>query len=99
MLDAVILFRLYEFDACWKGNPTVVVKNLINMDSDGAKREVFKTNIIIPVKCLVWKELHITWTHQCVKWPLVELDNQLSKTIRFEEKMSFLQSFQTRYPN
>ena len=50
MLDDVMLFRLYESDACWKGNPTVVTKNLRNLTSDIAKRQVLKTNNSIFVK-------------------------------------------------
>ena len=86
MLDAVMLFRLYDSGACWKVNPTVVAENLINMTSYVAKRDALKTNISIRVKGFGWKELHIPWTHQRGKLPLVGLGNQLRKIIRFENK-------------
>ena len=86
IIDAVMMFRLYESGTCWKVNTTVVANNLINLASDVAKREAFKTNISIREKGFGWKELHITWTHQRVKRHLVELDNQSRKIIRYENK-------------
>ena len=94
-----MLFRLYESDACCKVDPTVVEKSFRNMAIDVAKGEALKTNISIRVKGFVWKDLHITWTHQRVKRPLVELDNQLRKVIIFGEKMAFIQSLQPRSSN
>ena len=85
ILDDVIMFRLYASDALWKGNKTVAAKNLRKLTRDLAKREALKTNIRIRVNGFVWKELHITWTHQHGKRPLVELGNQLRKIIIFEK--------------
>jgi len=45
MLNAVMLFRQYNSDACWKGDPKVASKNMRGLNTKVAKREALKTNI------------------------------------------------------
>ena len=88
LIEAYYYHRMYHSDACWKGDPKVVAKNLKRLKSDTAKFEALKENIKMRVIGFGWKkEFGITWSVKGQRRPIKELSQHLRKIIRDEQEM------------
>ena len=84
MAKAIRYFRMYDTDACWKGDPKVVALMLKRIRKPSLQREGLITNINMRVVGQGLDQWKITFTHKREKRSLKELANHLRKIIRLE---------------
>lgn len=83
-IDAIYYHRMYDSEACWKGNPKVVTANLRKLKSESTKYEALKENIRIRVKGFGWQWAHHAWSKNGVKYTIRQLADHLKDIIRKE---------------
>lgn len=90
-IDAVYYHRMYNSDACWKGEPRVVTNELGKLKSDAAKYRAVKENIQIRVKGFGWDWCKHPWSKDNHKYTVLELAKHLRHIIK-EEKSNVIPS-------
>ena len=80
-LKAIFYHSCYEMASCWKGNKTVVRRNLRKLKSEKAMREALIHNIKIRVVGFGWKQYKIAWTVRRQDQSLENLIAMLEKIV------------------
>jgi hypothetical protein len=84
-VEAVCYHDLYSSPACWKGDATIVSRNIAQLTTQKSKYAALKTNILIRVKGFGWHWCRHPWSKNGRKYTVEELSAHLEYILR-EEK-------------
>ena len=96
-INELYYFRMGNSDACWKGDPRVVAKELGKLKSEAAKYHAIKENIMIRVKGYGWEWCKHPWSKNGHKYTVAELASHLRYIIKEEKKQSFHQNLHSTF--
>ena len=86
-IEALYLVKMYESEACIKGNPKNVTATLKKLKTKKTKYDALKTNITIRVKGFGWNWAHTPWSKGKKKLTIKELSQKLRSIIIKENKL------------
>jgi hypothetical protein len=86
-IDALYYHKMYNSDACWRGSPGIVSRELKKLSSDRAKYTAVKENIRMRVKGLGWDWCEHAWSKNGRKYTVYELAKHLQMIIKKEKSL------------
>ena len=86
-IDALYYHKMYNSDACWKGSPRVVNRELKQLTSEATKYTAMKENIRMPIKGLGWDWCEHAWSKNGRKYTVFELAKHLQMIIKKEKSL------------
>ena len=84
-IDGLYYYSMYFPEACWKDDYQVVAINLSRLNSDTARYNALKENILIRVKGFGWDWCKHAWSKNGKKYTIAKLSTHLQYIIKVEK--------------